>query len=100
TSNRRHLIPEKMNDNLQAEVVNGEIHHSDTTEEKMSLSDRFGLALSFYPITQDEYFAIVDMLFSDVVIDDLKEFHVLADRFARQRGSRSGRTAQQFYNDW
>ena len=63
TSNRRHLIPEKMSDNLQAEVVNGEIHHNDTTEEKMSLSDRSGLSLSFYPIKQDDYFAIVDMLF-------------------------------------
>ena len=67
TSNRRHLIPEQMKDNEQSEIVNGEIHHSDTTEEKMSLSDRFGLALSFYPITQDEYFAIVDMLFSGIV---------------------------------
>lgn len=100
TSNRRHLIPEQMKDNEQAEVVNGEIHHSDTTEEKMSLSDRFGLALSFYPITQDAYFAIVDMLFSDIDIEDVKEFHVLADRFARERGSRSGRIAQQFFNNW
>jgi len=98
TSNRRHLIPEQMKDNEQAEVVNGEIHHSDTTEEKLSLSDRFGLSLSFYPITQDAYFAIVDMLFRDVKIDDKKEFHVLADRFARERGSRSGRIAQQFFN--
>jgi predicted AAA+ superfamily ATPase len=89
-----------MKDNLQAEVVNGEIHHSDTTEEKMSLSDRFGLALSFYPITQDQYFAIVDMLFEDIKIQDTKEFHVLADRFARERGSRSGRIAQQFFNNW
>jgi len=100
TSNRRHLIPEQMKDNEQSEIVNGEIHHSDTTEEKMSLSDRFGLALSFYPITQDEYFAIVDMLFSGIVIENVKEFHVLADRFARERGSRSGRIAQQFFNSW
>ncbi len=100
TSNRRHLIPEQMKDNEQAEVVNGEIHHSDTTEEKMSLSDRFGLSLSFYPINQDEYFAIVDMLFKKIYIADLKEFHVLADRFARERGSRSGRIAQQFFNYW
>ena len=70
TSNRRHLIPEQMKDNEQAEVVNGEIHHSDTTEEKMSLSDRFGLSLSFYPITQHAYFAIADMLFRDVNIND------------------------------
>ena len=100
TSNRRHLIPEQMKDNEQAEVVNGEIHHSDTTEEKMSLSDRFGLALSFYPITQDQYFAIVDMLFDETKISDVKELHILADRFARERGSRSGRIAQQFFNNW
>lgn len=98
TSNHRHLIPEKMKDNEQSEVINGEIHHSDTTEEKMSLSDRFGL--SFYPINQDDYFAIVDMLFRDIKIDNTKEFHVLADRFARERGSRSGRIAQQFFNSW
>ncbi len=100
TSNRRHLIPEQMKDNEQAEVVNGEIHHSDTTEEKMSLSDRFGLALSFYPITQDQYFAIIDMLFDETKIADVKELHILADRFARERGSRSGRIAQQLYNNW
>jgi predicted AAA+ superfamily ATPase len=89
-----------MKDNEQAEVVNGEIHHSDTTEEKMSLSDRFGLALSFYPINQDDYFAIVDMLFNGIEVGDIKEFHVLADSFARERGSRSGRIAQQFFNSW
>jgi predicted AAA+ superfamily ATPase len=100
TSNRRHLIPEQMKDNEHAEVVNGEIHHSDTIEEKMSLSDRFGLALSFYPITQNEYFAIVDMLFTHIYIDDVKNLHILADRFARERGSRSGRIAQQFFNSW
>lgn len=100
TSNRRHLIPEQMKDNEQSEVVNGELHHSDTTEEKMSLSDRFGLSLSFYPINQDEYFAIVNMLFSEINVGDIKEFHVLADRFARERGSRSGRIAQQFFNSW
>ena len=101
TSNRRHLIPEQMKDNLQAEIVNGEIHHGDTVEEKMSLSDRFGLALSFYPLSQDEYFAIVDMLFEGKVHDseEIKQLHILADRFARERGSRSGRIAQQFFND-
>jgi hypothetical protein len=100
TSNRRHLITEQMKDNEQSEVVNGELHHSDTTEEKMSLSDRFGLSLSFYPATQDEYFAIIDMLFNKITIKDKKELHVLADRFARERGSRSGRIAQQFFNSW
>ncbi len=97
TSNRRHLIPEQMKDNLQAKMIKGAIHHSDTVEEKMSLADRFGLALSFYPLSQDEYFAIVDMLFEGRSVTD--ELHVLADRFARERGSRSGRIAQQFFND-
>ena len=99
TSNRRHLIPEQMKDNEQTHLVNGEIHHADTVEEKMSLSDRFGLSLSFYPLSQNEYFAIIDMLFEkrDVGVNK-EELHILADRFARERGSRSGRIAQQFFN--
>jgi len=84
-----------MKDNEQSTFVEGEIHHSDTVQEKMSLVDRFGLALSFYPMTQDEYFSIIDMFFADV-----PQMHVLADRFACERGSRSGRIAQQFYNSW
>ncbi len=98
TSNRRHLIPEQMSDNLNSTLINGEIHHSDSVEEKMSLADRFGLTLSFYPLTQDEYFAIIDMLFADTKMFELEKLHILADRFARERGSRSGRIAQQFYN--
>lgn len=97
TSNRRHLIPEQMKDNEQAHFVNGEIHHADTIEEKMSLSDRFGLSLSFYPPSQQEYLAIVDMLFKGVSLSDKENLHVLADRFARERGNRSGRIAQQFF---
>jgi hypothetical protein len=100
TSNRRHLIPEQMKDNEQSTFVNGEIHHADTVEEKMSLADRFGMALSFYPMTQDEYFSIVDMLFKDIKLDDKDRMLVLAARFARERGSMSGRIAQQFYNVW
>ncbi len=100
TSNRRHLMPEQMKDNQDARFVNGEIHQSDTIEEKMSLSDRFGLSLSFYPLSQDDYFAIIDQLFSGKNIKDKKELHILADRFARERGSRNGRIAQQFYNAW
>lgn len=99
TSNRRHLVPEQMKDNTQAKLVNGEIHHADTVEEKMSLSDRFGLSLSFYPLSQNEYFAIVDMLFEnkEILNNNKEELHVLADRFARERGSRSGRIAEQFF---
>ncbi len=98
TSNRRHLIPEKMSDNLQSQTVNGEIHQSDTIEEKMSLSDRFGLSLSFYPLKQDEYFKIIDTLFEKTRIENRDKLHVLAARFATQRGSRSGRIAVQFFN--
>ncbi len=100
TSNRRHLIPEQMKDNEQSHFVNGEIHHVDTIEEKMSLSDRFGLSLSFYPPSQQEYFDIIDMLFADSPVVDKQRLHVLADRFARERGNRSGRIAQQFFNQY
>lgn len=99
TSNRRHLIPERMSDNEQSSL-NGEIHASDTVQEKMSLADRFGMSLSFYPMTQDEYLSIVDLLFANETIDDPKHLHVLAARFAGERGSRSGRIAEQFYNAW
>ena len=99
TSNRRHLIPEQMKDNEQSSL-HGEIHAADTVQEKMSLADRFGMSLSFYPMTQDEYLSIVDMLFADEKIDDHAHLHVLAARFAGERGSRSGRIAQQFYNAW
>lgn len=99
TSNRRHLIPERMSDNEEPSL-NGEIHSADTLQEKMSLADRFGMSLSFYPMTQDEYLSIVDMFFEDVHIEDRPHLHVLAARFAGERGSRSGRIAEQFYNAW
>lgn len=99
TSNRRHLIPERMSENEQSSLQ-GEIHASDTIQEKMSLADRFGMSLSFYPMTQDEYFSIVDMLFEDEDIEDQAHLHVIAARFAGERGSRSGRIAEQFYNAW
>ena len=66
TSNRRHLLPEYMKDNEQTQVVNRELHHGDVVEEKISLSDRFGLGLSFYPINEAQYFEIVDHLFGAV----------------------------------
>lgn len=95
TSNRRHLMPEYMRDNEQSHVVGTEIHHAEAIEEKISLSDRFGLWLSFYAINQDEYFAIVDALFGEV--QDQSALHAEAVRFALSKGGRSGRTAQQFY---
>jgi hypothetical protein len=103
TSNRRHLMPEYMRENLEAEVVDGEIHHGETTEEKISLSERFGLWLSFYPFNQEQYLDIVAhwlaQLGSKTGIDD-EPTRAEALRWARQRGSRSGRVAQQFARDW
>jgi predicted AAA+ superfamily ATPase len=58
TSNRRHLMPESMQDNLDSTMVDGQLHPSDSIEEKISLSDRFGLWLSFHPFTQDQYLAV------------------------------------------
>lgn len=97
TSNRRHLIPERMAENNEAKVIDGELHYGDTTEEKLSLADRFGLWLSFHPLSQDQYLAIVDHLFADYR-GDRDVLHREAKRFAMTRGSRSGRTARQFLN--
>lgn len=99
TSNRRHLMPEYMKDNLNSEIINSELHYADAIEEKISLSDRFGLWLSFYPPTQDEYMVIVDSYFPDYK-GNRNELHEAAKLFARTRGSRSGRTAKQFYNTY
>ena len=102
TSNRRHLMPESMQDNLATKYVGDEIHPGESVEEKISLSERFGLWVSFYPFSQDEYL--------DIVAHWLKHFGVTAefDEAARQealqwsiqRGSRSGRVGWQFARDW
>ena len=97
TSNRRHLVPEYMKDNLASNVVGDEVHYADAIEEKISLSDRFGLWLSFYPPTQDEYLDIVDSYFP-AFKGDRDALHAAAKSFAMTRGSKSGRTAKQFYN--
>lgn len=96
TSNRRHLVPESMRDNVASEVHETEIHYKDGIEERISLSDRFGLWLSFYPINQDQYLNMVDKLFGPV--KDPAALHAEAIRFATAKGGRSGRTAQQFFN--
>ena len=95
---RNALVPEYMKDNEQSQVVGREIHHGDVVEEKISLSDRFGLALSFYPISEPQYFEIVDHLFGEVA--DRDQLHVRARRFSMEKGVRSGRTARQFYNQF
>lgn len=97
TSNRRHLVPEFAADANGTQVVDTELHYSDEIEEKISLADRFGLWLSFYPISQDDYLAIVDHFFAG---RDLPRatLHAEALRFAQTKGGRSGRTARQFFN--
>lgn len=97
TSNRRHLMPETMRDNLEAKSVDGEIHYGDAVEEKISLADRFGLWIPFYPTNLEQYLAIVDSYFPDYP-GDREELHEAARLFALGRASRSGRTARQFYN--
>ncbi len=96
TSNRRHLMPESMQDNLDSTMVDGQLHPSDAIEEKISLSDRFGLWLSFHPFTQDQYLDVVEQNLGirGIALDD--EVRLEAIRFATQRGSRSGRIAVQF----
>lgn len=109
TSNRRHLVPEYLADNEQSRVSGTEIHHGDEVEEKISLADRFGLWLSFYPIDQAQYLAIVDHLLaaaghklaSNDRNRDPQGYAALqaeALRFAQTKGVRSGRTARQFCN--
>jgi len=96
TSNRRHLLPEQMRDNLDTKLVDGEVHYSDAIEEKISLSDRFGLWLSFYPAHADTYLAIIDQYFVGYG-GDRSALHKKALDFAHVRASKSGRTAKQFY---
>ena len=102
TSNRRHLLPEYMSDNLGAHRVDGEIHQSEAVEEKISLSERFGLWISFYPFKQDQYLEIAFYWLSafDALPEDEEEARHAALQWALTRGSRSGRSAYQFALDW
>lgn len=96
TSNRRHLLAEYESDNENAYIVNDELHLADVKEEKLSLSDRFGLWLSFYQENLDHYLKIVDFYFKDYQ-GDKSLLHSKAKQFASLRASRSPRTAKQFY---
>ena len=103
TSNRRHLLPEQMKDNLSYTTSNdGEIHPGEVVEEKISLSERFGLWVSFYPFSQDEYLTIVAQWLSalGVAPADIESARPQALVWALERGSRSGRVAQQFARDY
>ena len=102
TSNRRHLLPEQMKDNLAAtHDENGELHPGEAIEEKISLSERFGLWISFYPFSQPEYLAIVGQWLSHFGLDDAAVASLRAEAlvWALERGSRSGRVAYQFARD-
>ena len=102
TSNRRHLMPEYMEENLATQHVGGEVHPDEAVEEKVSLSDRFGLWASFYPFGQDEYLAIADYWVDSLgaAWGDQAERHRAALQWSLARGSRSGRVAWQFARDW
>ena len=102
TSNRRHLMPEFMQENLEYKHVGEEIHPSETSEEKVSLSERFGLWASFYPFDQDDYLDIVAVWLDHYTVPGARSQSVqkAALQWALQRGSRSGRVAWQFARDW
>jgi uncharacterized protein len=102
TSNRRHLMPEYMQDNLETKYVGDEIHPGEGVEEKISLSERFGLWVSFYPFDQDEYLEIVAHWLRTFGCG-AKEIEAAREetlQWSLQRGSRSGRVAYQFARDW
>jgi hypothetical protein len=101
TSNRRHLVPELQQENREAHMVEGEIHQGESIDEKISLSDRFGLWISFHPFSQAQYLQIVHhwlkrFAAQDMAVDDVDR---AALQWALRRGSRSGRTAWQFARD-
>lgn len=102
TSNRRHLLPEFQEENLQSHHVGGELHHGESVEEKISLSERFGLWVSFHPFTQDQYLSVVKYWLRqmDVDINEWRAIRSAALQWALMRGSRSGRVAWQFARDY
>ena len=103
TSNRRHLLPEYMKENLTyRHTEDGEVHPGEVVEEKISLSERFGLWVSFYPFSQDEYLAIVAEWLRSFAVDAeaIAAARQEALVWALERGSRSGRVAFQFAKDY
>jgi len=103
TSNRRHLLPEYMSENLTYKhTPDGEVHPGEGVEEKISLSERFGLWISFYPFSQDEYLTIASQWLSALGASAalIEEARPAALLWALERGSRSGRVAYQFARDY
>ena len=85
-----------MNENLDSKIINGELHLSDAIEEKIAISDRFSLSLSFHPISKQQYLEIIDSYFPNN--KNREERHKQAIKFATQKSPRSSRTAKQFFN--
>jgi len=102
TSNRRHLMPEYMQENLETRYLGEEIHPGESVEEKISLSERFGLWVSFYPFDQDEYLVIVDFWLGQLGVGERDRANARHEalQWALTRGSRSGRVAWHFARDW
>jgi predicted AAA+ superfamily ATPase len=103
TSNRRHLLPEYMKENLSyTHLENGEVHPGEVVEEKISLSERFGLWVSFYPFSQDEYLAIAAQWLRGLGVDEatIESTRQESLVWALERGSRSGRVDFQFAKDF
>lgn len=102
TSNRRHLLPEQLNENLEAHSVGGEIHPGEAVEERISLSERFGLWLAFHPFRQEDYLEIVYYWLDKlrVPLKDSESIRREALQWALLHGSRSGRSAWQFARDF
>lgn len=106
TSNRRHLVPEHQSDNDNWSRVDGELHPSEAVEDKIALSDRFGLWLSFYPFTQEHFLRVVEHWIGELARDSGlqwsrdEQLDILAVRWATGRGNRNGRCAYQFARYW
>jgi hypothetical protein len=102
TSNRRHLMPEFMRENLETKYLGEEIHPGETVEEKISLSERFGLWVSFYSFDQADYLMIADYWLGElgVPVKEREKARNEALQWSLTRGSRSGRVAWHFARDW
>ncbi len=102
TSNRRHLMPEFMQENLETKYIGEEIHPGETVEEKISLSERFGLWVSFYPFDQEEYLAIVEYWLGQLGVPEKERAKARKEALqgALTRGSRTGRVAWHFARDY
>ncbi len=102
TSNRRHLLPEYRSENRETGIIEGEIHHHEAVEEKLSLSERFGIWLSFQPFNQEQYLQIAFHWLdrTGVTLGDPDQVRQAALQWALEKGTRSGRSAEQFARDW